>query len=78
MKVQAVDNNKNYNKLKTYYDFSKAAGYGALGTGGLCLIQGMRHKKSHKALGLLSVILASIHVGIIEFLHRNNQNNTIK
>ena len=61
------------NKYRNYYNYSINAGYGALGMGGLCLIQGMRHKKSHKALGLLSVIFASIHVGIIEFLHRNSK-----
>lgn len=72
MAIQPVNNvTTTNNKIKNYYNVSKIAGYSAFGTGGLCLLQGMRHKKSHKTLGLLSLILASVHVGIIEYLHRN-------
>lgn len=64
------------NKYRNYYNYSINAGYGALGIGGLCLIQGMRHKKSHKIFGLLSVLLAFVHVGLMEFLH--HKSNSVK
>ena len=66
MNVQPVGNT---NKLRSYYNYSKYAGYCALGSGALCLVQGVRHKKSHKALGLVSILLASLHVGLIKYLH---------
>ena len=69
MNVQPVNST---NRFRNYYNYSINAGYGALGMGGLCLIQGMRHKKSHKFFGLLALILASVHIGLMEFLHRKS------
>lgn len=71
MAVQPVNSVNTSNKIRNYYNLSKVTGYGAFGTGGLCLLQGMRHKKSHKIFGLVSLLLASAHVGLIEWMHRN-------
>lgn len=59
------------------YDFIQMSGYGALGFGGLCLLQGVRHKKSHKILGFLAFVLASMHVGLIEYLAVKNKNSKL-
>lgn len=58
----------NTNNLRNYYNYSKDAGYGALGAGALCLIQGIRHKKSHKPLGFIAILLALVHVGLIGYM----------
>ena len=77
MSIQAVNSTSgNKSLIKNRYSLVQVTGYGALGTGGLCLIQGMRHKKSHRALGVFSLILASLHVAIIENMHRNARKNT--
>ena len=79
MNVQPVNNSPKTTRLKMYYDCSKIAGYGALGTGGLALIQGIRHKKSHKILGLLSVAFACVHAALIEIMNHTakHKNNTV-
>ena len=71
MEVQAV-NSATVSKTNTrnYHNFVELTGYGALASGGLCILQGIRHKKSHKALGIISVMLASAHLAIIEFMKR--------
>lgn len=72
MNVASVNSTTKANNLRNYYNYSKVAGYGALGAGAFCLIQGVRHKKSHKALGFIALILALAHVGLIEYVHFNS------
>ena len=73
MNVQAVNNSQKTNRLKMYYDFSKISGYSALATGGLALVQGIRHKKSHKTFGVLSFIFAGTHIALIELLKHTSR-----
>ena len=79
MNVQPVNSSPKTNHIKMYYDCSKMAGYSAFWVTGLALFQGIRNKKSHKTLGLLAAILASVHVALIEAMQRtaDHKNKTV-
>lgn len=70
MNVKPVDTTHSNNQIKILRDFTKISGYGAILTGAVSIGAAAQKKiKTHKFLGITSIILALTHVGIIKYIH---------